>query len=52
MTARPFDVLVEVACENDDRLLSHWIRCIPGFCSTESFVYLRLRKQTYGWATR
>jgi Lrp/AsnC family transcriptional regulator for asnA, asnC and gidA len=55
MTAGSFDVLVEVVCEDDDHLLdllSRRIRRIPGVRSTESFVYLRLRKQTYGWGTR
>jgi Lrp/AsnC family transcriptional regulator for asnA, asnC and gidA len=55
MTAGSFDILVEVVCEDDDHLLdllSTRIRSIPGVRSTESFVYLRLRKQTYGWGTR
>jgi Lrp/AsnC family transcriptional regulator for asnA, asnC and gidA len=55
MTAGSFDILAEVVCENDDHLLdllSRRIRRIPGVRSTESFVYLRLRKQTYGWGTR
>jgi Lrp/AsnC family transcriptional regulator for asnA, asnC and gidA len=55
MTAGSFDILVEVVCEDDDHLLdllSRQIRRIPGVRSTESFVYLRLRKQTYGWGTR
>jgi Lrp/AsnC family transcriptional regulator, regulator for asnA, asnC and gidA len=55
MTAGSFDVLAEVVCEDDDHLLdllSQRIRRIPGVRSTESFVYLRLRKQTYTWGTR
>ena len=28
------------------------IRAIPGVRSTESFVYLKLKKQTYMWGTR
>ena len=55
MTAGSFDILVEVVCEDDNHLLdllSTRIRSIPGVRSTESFVYLRLRKQTYGWGTR
>ena len=55
MTAGSFDVLVEVVCEDDDHLLellSTRIRRMPGVRSTESFVYLRLRKQTYTWGTR
>jgi Lrp/AsnC family transcriptional regulator, regulator for asnA, asnC and gidA len=25
---------------------------VPSVTSTETFVYLKLRKQTYGWGTR
>ncbi len=53
--AGSFDVLVEVVCENDDHLLellNRRIREIPGVRSTESFVYLKLRKQIYTWGTR
>lgn len=55
MTAGGFDLLVEVVCENDDHLLelvSKRIRTVPGVRSTESFVYLKLRKQLYNWGTR
>jgi Lrp/AsnC family transcriptional regulator for asnA, asnC and gidA len=55
VTAGSFDLLVEVVCEDDDRLLdllNKQIRSIPNVRSTESFVYLKLRKQTYTWGTR
>ena len=55
MCAGSFDLLVEVVCENDDhllRLLNDSIRSIPGVRATESFVYLKLAKQTYTWGTR
>ena len=55
ITAGSFDVLVEVVCEDDDHLLdlvSRRIRCVPGVRETESFVYLKLRKQLYNWGTR
>ncbi|MTD15551.1 AsnC family transcriptional regulator [Nakamurella sp. YIM 132087] len=55
VTAGSFDILVEVVCEDDDHLLgllNHHIRTIPGVRSTESFVYLKLAKQTYTWGTR
>ncbi|WP_189938896.1 Lrp/AsnC family transcriptional regulator [Streptomyces sulfonofaciens] len=55
ITAGSFDLIVEVVCEDDDQLLeiiSKRIRAIPEVSSTESFVYLRLRKQTYSWGTR
>jgi Lrp/AsnC family transcriptional regulator for asnA, asnC and gidA len=55
ITAGGFDLLAEVVCESDEHLLgvlSHQIRTIPGVRRTESFVYLRLRKQTYAWGVR
>lgn len=55
ITAGSFDVLAEVVCESDDHLLeiiSRGIRRIPGVISTETLVYLRLRKQTYSWGVR
>ncbi len=55
MTAGSFDLLIEIVCEDDDHLLetiNKRIRTLPGVRSTESFVYLKLRKQTYTWGTR
>lgn len=54
ITAGSFDLLVEVLCESDDHLLELLgrIRTLPTVTSTESFVYLKLRKQTYAWGTR
>ncbi|MEU3504995.1 Lrp/AsnC ligand binding domain-containing protein, partial [Streptomyces hundungensis] len=55
MTAGSFDLMVEVVCEDDDHLLeviNKRIRALPGVRSTESFVYLKLKKQTYMWGTR
>jgi Lrp/AsnC family transcriptional regulator, regulator for asnA, asnC and gidA len=55
ITAGSFDLLVEVVCEDDDHLLEllcHRIRTIPGVRRTETFVYLKLRKQLYNWGTR
>lgn len=55
LTAGTFDVLAEVICENDDDLLdllNTRIRGIPGVVSTETFVYLKLRKQFYNWGAR
>ena len=53
-TAGSFDLLIEVVCENDDQLLDilSRVRAIPSVTTTETFVYLKLRKQTYGWGTR
>jgi Lrp/AsnC family transcriptional regulator, regulator for asnA, asnC and gidA len=53
--AGTFDVLAEVVCEDDDRLLdllSRRIRAVPGVTSTETLVYLKLIKQRYDWGTR
>ncbi|MBV9380453.1 MAG: Lrp/AsnC family transcriptional regulator [Streptosporangiaceae bacterium] len=54
ITAGSFDLLVEVVCENDDHLLEILgrVRGVPAVTSTETFVYLKLRKQTYSWGTR
>jgi Lrp/AsnC family transcriptional regulator for asnA, asnC and gidA len=55
ITAGSFDILAEVVCESDEQLLeilSKRIRSISGVRSTESFVYLKLRKQTYSWGVR
>jgi Lrp/AsnC family transcriptional regulator for asnA, asnC and gidA len=54
ITAGSFDLLIEVVCEDDDQLLEiiSRVRTIPSVTSTETFVYLKLRKQTYGWGTR
>ncbi len=55
MTAGGFDILCEVVCESDARLLellSTRIRVLPGVRSTETFMYLKLAKQTYAWGVR
>jgi len=55
ITAGQYDLLVEVVCEDDEHLLeviNKRIRAIPGVVHTETFVYLRLRKQIYTWGTR
>jgi Lrp/AsnC family transcriptional regulator for asnA, asnC and gidA len=55
ITAGSFDLLVEVVCESDEHLLevlSTRIRAIEHVLSTETFMYLKLRKQTYSWGVR
>ncbi|WP_061964010.1 Lrp/AsnC family transcriptional regulator [Demequina aurantiaca] len=55
ITAGSFDLLVEVVCESDAHLyslISKQIRSIPGVVTTETFVYLELRKQTYSWGVK
>ncbi len=53
--AGSFDILAEVVAEDDEHLLelvTRRIRSIPGVRATETFMYLKLRKQTYHWGTR
>ena len=55
ITAGGFDLLVEVVCEDDEHLLdilNNKIRSLPNVLGTETFVYLKLRKQLYNWGTR
>jgi Lrp/AsnC family transcriptional regulator for asnA, asnC and gidA len=55
MCAGSFDLLAEVVCEDDERLLAllnDAVRSIPGVRATETFLYLKLAKQTYTWGTR
>jgi Lrp/AsnC family transcriptional regulator, regulator for asnA, asnC and gidA len=54
ITAGSFDLLIEVVCEDDNHLLEilSRVRSVPSVTSTETFVYLKLRKQTYSWGTR
>ncbi len=55
ITAGAFDVLIEVVCEDDGHLLevlNTRVRPLPGVHTTETFVYLQLRKQLYNWGTR
>ncbi len=54
ITAGAVDLLVEVVCEDDDQLLETVarLRAVDGVASTETHLYLGLRKQTYAWGTR
>src|SRR3954449_2711021 len=55
VTAGSYDVLAEVVAESDEHLLeiiSEQIRAIDGVLTTETFMYLHLRKQTYSWGVR
>lgn len=54
-TAGSFDLLAEVVCEDDERLLTILngeIRALPGVSLTETFVILKLDKQHFNWGTR
>lgn len=55
VTAGSIDLLVEVVVEDDAhllRLVNGRIRDIPGVERTETFLYLKLVKQTYNWGAR
>ena len=55
LTAGGFDILCEVVCESDAHLLellSTRIRTVPCVRTTETFMYLKLTKQTYAWGVR
>jgi Lrp/AsnC family transcriptional regulator for asnA, asnC and gidA len=55
VTAGSFDLLAEVVVEDDEHLLSlvnGRIRSIDGVTRTETFLYLKLVKQTYNWGAR
>jgi Lrp/AsnC family transcriptional regulator for asnA, asnC and gidA len=52
LTAGSLDLLVEVVVEDDERLLdllNKKIRTIEGVRDTETFMYLRIHKETYAW---
>jgi Lrp/AsnC family transcriptional regulator for asnA, asnC and gidA len=55
MCTGSFDILVELVTEDEDtllELLNGVIRRVPGVRDTETFMYLKLTKQTYSWGTR
>jgi Lrp/AsnC family transcriptional regulator for asnA, asnC and gidA len=55
ITAGTYDLLIEVVCEDNEallRFLTDRLRTIEGVRDTETFVYLRMVKQTYQWGTR
>jgi Lrp/AsnC family transcriptional regulator for asnA, asnC and gidA len=54
VAAGRYDVLVELVCEDRQHLLevTNRIRALDGVETTESFLYLQLRKQVYAWGTR
>jgi Lrp/AsnC family transcriptional regulator for asnA, asnC and gidA len=52
--AGSYDLLVELVCTDDEHLLgllNEKMRSIDGVQSTETYVYLKLAKQTYAWGT-
>ena len=52
LTAGSFDILAEAVVVDDDHLLeliNDRIRKLPGIRRTETFMYLKIKKQTYNW---
>jgi Lrp/AsnC family transcriptional regulator for asnA, asnC and gidA len=50
-----YDLLVELVCTDDEHLLdilNEKVRTIDGVTEADTFMYLRLAKQTYAWGTR
>ena len=55
ITAGTYDILIETVCEDNEgllRFLDERLRTIDGVRDTETFVYLRMVKQSYQWGTR
>ena len=55
LCAGSFDILAELVTVDDDslvHLLNDSIRSIPGVTEVETFIYLKLAKQTFNWGTR
>ena len=55
ITAGAYDILIETVCEDNEgllRFLAERLRTIAGVRDTETFVYLRMVKQSYQWGTR
>jgi Lrp/AsnC family transcriptional regulator for asnA, asnC and gidA len=55
VTAGRYDLLVETVAEDNEallRFLAERLRRVGGVRETETFVYLRMVKQTYQWGTR
>lgn len=52
VTAGSFDIIAEAQCRDNTHLLevlNDGVRKIPGVTAAETFVYLKLVKQTYPW---
>jgi Lrp/AsnC family transcriptional regulator for asnA, asnC and gidA len=52
LTAGTFDILLEVVVEDDEELLellNEKIRTIEGVQTTDTYIYLRIHKETYQW---
>jgi Lrp/AsnC family transcriptional regulator for asnA, asnC and gidA len=54
VTAGAFDLLIEAVCRDNEALLqflAEKLRKVKGVTSTETFVYLRIVKQSYHWGS-
>jgi Lrp/AsnC family transcriptional regulator for asnA, asnC and gidA len=54
LTAGALDMLIEVIVEDDEHLLdllNEKIRKIEGVRTTETYIYLRVHKESYQWGT-
>ena len=53
ISAGSLDLLAEIVCTDDAQLLDvvSRIRAVAGVESTETFVYLGLRRQSYAWSS-
>ena len=54
LTAGSYDLLIETVCEDNEallRFLAERLRAVDGVRETETFVYLRMVKQTYQGGT-
>ena len=54
VTAGAFDLLIEAVCRDNESLLqflAEKLRKVAGVTSTETFVYLRIVKQSYHWGS-
>jgi Lrp/AsnC family transcriptional regulator for asnA, asnC and gidA len=52
VTAGGYDLLVEAVCRDNEALLAFLaekLRRVPGVLATETFVYLRIVKQSFHW---
>ena len=55
MTAGSFDIIAELIAVDDNalvHLLNDSIRSIPGVTEVETFLYLKLSKQSYAWGAK
>ncbi len=54
LTSGRYDVLAEVVCRDNEHLLellNERLRPLEGVRETETFIFLRVHKETYAWGT-